>query len=147
MASVTCHMCITYAVLAVSTDVPSGTKQVSPLTVAIASEVRAAMASRTPAATQSYLEKETGIPQSTISRLLKPSKVMDLNQLDAICRALRVDMGELIDRASTRARDAEADEVRWRVRASSEEGPTRPAHGPNRSGARGSASTRRHGTK
>lgn len=39
---------------------------------------------------QVALAQATGIPQATISRLARGQRVLDLEQLDLICRALRV---------------------------------------------------------
>jgi len=50
---------------------------------------------------QRELEALTRIPQSTLSRLLQPEKGMSLQQLDTICTALNLDIGEVLRTART----------------------------------------------
>jgi len=48
----------------------------------------------------------TGIDASMLSRMLKPEKPMLVDELVAICDALRIDAGEVIDQGRRRAREA-----------------------------------------
>ena len=73
--------------------------ELSYLTIAVAAHVRASMARQTPPVTQLDLERVTGIPQSTLSRLLIPRQPMLVDQLDLICGALDVDPALLLDSA------------------------------------------------
>jgi DNA-binding Xre family transcriptional regulator len=92
------------------------TANISPLTVSIAAIIRASMAKRTPAWSQRELQRATGITQSTLSRLLAPTQVMNINQLDAICQALELDAGEVMDSARKAVNEHEADKLRGQVR-------------------------------
>lgn len=88
---------------------PTGTRpKPTPLDYAVAARVRTAMAGRTPAMLQRQLEEASGIPQSTLSRLLQPEKGMTLSQLEAICNALGLDMGDLLAGAKADALEASA---------------------------------------
>lgn len=65
------------------------------------------MAGRQPALNGSDLARLSGIPQTTISRLLKPSKGMTIRQAKAIADALQVDLGDLLASAHAVARGRE----------------------------------------
>lgn len=63
------------------------------------------MASTEPPTLQRDIEARTGIPQSTLSRYLRARKVMTVEQLDAICRAIGVSTGEVMDGALREVRE------------------------------------------
>lgn len=78
-------------------DVPTGTRPLPDAhEIALAAIVRGVMATRAEAVSQTELARRTGIPQTTISRLLKPKTGMTMRQLMDIARALNVDAGDLI---------------------------------------------------
>jgi len=66
------------------------------------------MARHTPPVRQTDLEAATGIPQSTVSRLLKPTQPMTLDQFESICSALDVDPGLLLHSARELVEEHEA---------------------------------------
>ncbi|MCC3276407.1 helix-turn-helix domain-containing protein [Arthrobacter sp. zg-Y20] len=72
-----------------------------PVLDAVPAVLRAQIAYRN--ASQSSLSRETGIPQSTISRILSGQRVVDLEQLVQICRALGVSVGAVMDQAERAA--------------------------------------------
>jgi len=65
--------------------------------------------------TQLELARLTGIDASTLSRLLTPKKQMLVEQLDAICRALRIDTAAVIDSARKVVAEYEAEKLRGEV--------------------------------
>lgn len=77
-------------------------------TRALASVIRGVMATSDPAIKPSALAERTGIPASTISRLLKPEKQMSVWQLVAIADALGVDAGEIMTEAQRVAKGRES---------------------------------------
>jgi len=83
------------------------------------------MARKTPAVRPYQLAKMTDIPPSTLSRLLTPTKVMTIQQLDAICRALGLDTGSVLNSASRTVAEHEAE----RLRESIQPEPPRVANG------------------
>lgn len=54
---------------------------------------------------QVALARATGIPQATISRLVRGKRVVDVEQLDLICRALRVSSVQVYTDAMTHVRE------------------------------------------
>lgn len=87
---------------------PTGTRpQPDAEDIALAAIIRGIMVTRPEPIRQVDLEAKTGIPQTTLSRLLRPRGVMTVPQLRAIARALGVDMGELLTEATRVARGEE----------------------------------------
>lgn len=131
---------------------PTGTKsKPSALTIAIAARLRSEMAAKTPVVYQRHLEDLTGIPQSTISRFLKPEKTMSIEQLDALCVALGLDAGQVMTEAREAVRSQEAartaepaaETVDAPLRKTSV--PARPEHAPSQSRApRSTRTSRKH---
>ena len=76
-----------------------------PVLEAVPAVLRAQIAYRN--ASQSSLARETGIPQSTISRILSGQRVVDLEQLVQICRALGISVGAVMDQAERAAQSPE----------------------------------------
>jgi transcriptional regulator with XRE-family HTH domain len=85
------------------------------LSHAIAARLRAAMAGHTPVIYQRDIEAQTGIEQSTVSRLLKPTKQMTLEQLEAICGVVGLDAIEVMSTAQKTVKEqAKARGRTWR---------------------------------
>lgn len=79
---------------------PTGTRpQPNAHEIALASIVRGIMATRQEPVTQTELARRTGIPQTTLSTLLKPKTGMTVRQVMLIARALGVNAGDLIAEA------------------------------------------------
>ena len=107
------HLACHFGILS---GVPTGTRpDPGLLSVAVAAHLRAAMARQTPPMTQLELARLTGIDASTLSRLLTPKKQMLVEQLDAICRALRIDTAAVIDSARKVVAEYEAEKLRGEV--------------------------------
>lgn len=82
------------------TGMPTGTRpEPDTYEIALAGIVRMLMAGKQPAWSQSDLAKRTGIPQTTISRLLQPRTGMTVRQAKSIADALGVDLGNLMANA------------------------------------------------
>jgi len=74
----------------------------SPLTVEIAKILDGARADRRPRVDISELSRQSGIERSMLSRMLKPEKAMLVDELVAVCTALGLDAGRVIDEARGR---------------------------------------------
>ena len=61
--------------------------------------------------TQIELAAATGISQSQLSKLLRGVRVFDVDQLDAVCQALGLEMGEVVAQAYDEAADSTHFEV------------------------------------
>ncbi|GMA26149.1 hypothetical protein GCM10025864_39080 [Luteimicrobium album] len=118
---------------------PTGTKPgPNDLDRAIAEAIRSAMAGRTPPLRQADIERMTQIPQSSLSRLLKPAKTMTIQQLDEICSAVGIDAAVVLGDAMRTVAAQQA-----LVARSSRTVPARQAHEPSRSRApRGKGTSR-----
>lgn len=118
---------------------------------AVAAELRMVMAGRDEPIMQKDISAASGVPQSTLSRLLRGDKVIDIEQLVSVCQALGIDAGAVLDRAAARVNpravedEAPAEDApESPAPVDTRQVPAREAHAPTRSGARDSASTRRH---
>lgn len=81
---------------------PSGTRLVGPLTDRVASLLRQRIADLD--AQASTVARDAGIPKATFSRLLHGQRPIYLEQLDAICAALGLDLGWLLDEADRQSK-------------------------------------------
>lgn len=84
---------------------PRNRHQPTALDVAIARILDAAMADRRPRVTRADLSRMTAIDASMISRMLKPEKPMLVDELVAVCDALGLDAGRVIDDGRRRVRE------------------------------------------
>lgn len=57
---------------------------------------------------QAELVRATGMSQPTLSRLLKGDRAMDVEQLNIICKALRVSLGDVMTQAMEYVSNASA---------------------------------------
>lgn len=73
-----------------------------PLTDRVASLLRQRIADLNISA--SLVAEQSGIPQGTLSRLLNAKKPLYLEQLDALCAVLDLDLGWLLDEADRQTR-------------------------------------------
>lgn len=71
--------------------------QTEPMDAAIAAQLRGAAAARN--VTRVEIAKHAGIPDRTLARYMKGERSITISQLRDICRAIGVDMGDLIDAA------------------------------------------------
>lgn len=76
---------------------------VSAFSVEVARIIDAALATRRPRWTRAELSRATGIEASSLSRMLKPSKPMLIDELALICDALGLDAGQVLNEAQSRA--------------------------------------------
>lgn len=53
--------------------------------------------------TQTQIAQVTGISQSQVSKLLRGRRVLDIDELDAICHVLGLDIGEVLTIAAHKA--------------------------------------------
>jgi hypothetical protein len=74
----------------------------SPLNVEIAKILDGARVARRPRVDISELARQSGIERSMLSRMLKPEKSMLVDELVAVCTALGLDAGRVIDEARRR---------------------------------------------
>lgn len=92
--------CISRGRAGIFTGMATGTRpQPDAHDIALAAIIRGVMVTRAEPITQTELQKMTGIPQTTISSLLKPKHAMTVAHLRLIARALGVDMGTIITEA------------------------------------------------
>ena len=92
--------CIRALVSGIFYGMPTGTRpQPNAHEIALAAIVRGVMVTRAEPVTQTELARRTGIPQTTISRLLKPKQGMTVRHVIDIARALGVNPGELVEEA------------------------------------------------
>jgi len=70
------------------------------------------MARKTPAVKIYQLAEMADVDPSTLSRLLKPTRIMTIQQLDAICRALGLNTGNVLSEAVQVVAEYEADKLR-----------------------------------
>jgi len=84
---------------------PRNRHQPTELDVAIARILDAAMARRRPRVTRADLSRMTAIDASMISRMLKPEKPMLVDELVAVCDALGLDAGRVIDEGRRQVRE------------------------------------------
>jgi len=75
---------------------------VSPLSVEIARLIDAARVDRRPRMSIAELARQAGIEPSQLSRMLKPEKPMLVQELDALCRALGLRLGDVLEEATRR---------------------------------------------
>lgn len=88
-----------------SRGMPTGTRGLpGPLSVEIASLLRQHMAAQK--INQPTLSRSTGIPQSTLSRLLNGQRQLYIDQLEVVCVAMELDVGEVVSRADRHVRRA-----------------------------------------
>ena len=81
------------------------TRQTNPsyLTSRIASRLRGRISQGN--VTQGELAEVVGISQSQISKLLRGTRVFNVDELDAVCQALGLDAGEVVATAYSEATD------------------------------------------
>lgn len=72
-------------------------KELEPMDTAIAAQLRGAAAARNVSRVE--ITKRTGIPDRTLARYMKGERAVSVAQLRDLCRAIGVDMGDLIDAA------------------------------------------------
>lgn len=87
---------------------PTGTKPPpTAITFAIASQIRGAMASSTPVIPRADVVEATGISRAMVHRFLKPERIMDVEQLVAVCDAVGLDAGDVMAAALAEVRSRE----------------------------------------
>ena len=101
----------------------------------------------------SEIGRRTGIPQSTMSRIMNAKRAIYLEHLDLICQVLELDMGEALEEARRRASSGPTPrEVAQAPSGMESDAPTkqrgsgqvpsRPAHADSPASVRGSVRTR-----
>lgn len=127
----------------------TGTRTAGPLTDRVASLLRQQIAELRLSAAE--VSRSSGIPPATLSRLLAGQRPIYLEQLDALCAVLNLDMGWLLDEADRQARGrqrlisvamADTPPAGAAPRRDSRTRPSRQAHGQTPADAQGDTGTR-----
>lgn len=114
MSNGMCQMCTAHAVLAFFVVMaPTRMRHLpSPLNIEIVKILDGARAARRPRVDISELARQSGIERSMLSRMLKPEKSMLVDELVAVCTALELDAGRVIDEARRRVSAEQPDDAR-----------------------------------